>query len=218
MKPHCLVLVRVVLTSLLLVIASNASSQPITTIDMPGNGSVSQPYWIAGWAVDTSVPTGTGVDAIHVYAYPNPGSNQSPLWLGAATYGVFRPDVGAALGHSRFNYSGYQLLSPKVPAGYYKLVVFAHSTAGSWNPNIRHISLAPVSPANNPVERQIILGRFLRIFNVNGVNKFLLFVSYFDAMRRAHEDGEAATLLDRDLAYIRGQGFDGIRIFTNWQH
>ena len=65
---------------------------------------------VAGWAIDRTVeatgPTGTGVDTLHVYAYPNPGSGIPPIFLGVATIGVSRPDVGAAYG-SRYSHAGY---------------------------------------------------------------------------------------------------------------
>src|SRR5262245_30492837 len=38
--------------------------------------------------------------------------------------------------------------------------------------------------------------------------KFLMFISYFDAMRAAN--------LEEDLDYIKSLRFDGIRIFTMW--
>ena len=47
-------------------------------------------------------------------------------------------------------------------------------------------------------------------FAVNGQGKFLLLVSYFDAM---HASSRA---LDIDFQYLREKGFDGIRIFPNW--
>ena len=49
-------------------------------------------------------------------------------------------------------------------------------------------------------------------FTVNGRPTFLLFVSYFDAMRRADAGADG---LDADLAFFRGK-VDGIRIFANW--
>ena len=57
-----------------------------------------------------------------------------------------------------------------------------------------------------------------RSFTVNGVPRFLLFVSYFDAMRRSNSDGQNTGDIDIDFAYIKAKGFDGIRIFPNWFH
>jgi hypothetical protein len=60
-------------------------------------------------------------------------------------------------------------------------------------------------PAPTPV-----LGTAAAQFTVGGTPRFLLFVSYFDAMRAGDLDG--------DFTYIRRAGFDGIRIFPNWYH
>jgi len=54
-------------------------------------------------------------------------------------------------------------------------------------------------------------------FTVNGIPTFLLFVSYFDAMRRSH--GPAMNNqgdIDSDFAYFKAHGLNGIRIFPNW--
>lgn len=50
-------------------------------------------------------------------------------------------------------------------------------------------------------------------FEVDGVPKFLIFISYFDAMRRANLEGAAA--FERDFGFFRGR-IDGIRILVNW--
>ena len=47
---------------------------PFVVIDSPVAGSVGQPLTVRGWAVDGTVPTGTGVDAVHVYATPAGGA------------------------------------------------------------------------------------------------------------------------------------------------
>jgi hypothetical protein len=55
-------------------------------------------------------------------------------------------------------------------------------------------------------------------FLVDGAPRFLRFISYFDAMRRSDAGGRNRGDLDTDFAYLRARGFDGIRIFPNWQH
>ncbi len=50
-------------------------------------------------------------------------------------------------------------------------------------------------------------------FTVNGTPMFLLFLSYFDAMRRSNDGDRNAGGLDTDFQYIKSQGFDGVRIF-----
>jgi hypothetical protein len=51
-------------------------------------------------------------------------------------------------------------------------------------------------------------------FTVDGRPQFLLFVSYFDGLRRASYGGE----VDTDFAYLKRVGFDGVRILVNWQY
>ena len=107
---------------------------PLMSVDYPAPGVArAQPFMLSGWALDSAAPSGTGVDTLHVWAYPNPGSGQPAVFVGVAQYGQSRPDVGAAYG-ARFTNSGYSLqvkgLAPKV----YQFVVFSHSTAtGTFN-------------------------------------------------------------------------------------
>ena len=97
------------------------------------SSTVSGTFQVGGWALDLGAPTGTGVDAVHVYAYPNPGSGTPPIFLGVAALGGSRPDVGAVYG-SQFNNSGYNLLAQGLSPGVYQIVVYARSTiTGTFN-------------------------------------------------------------------------------------
>jgi hypothetical protein len=49
-------------------------------------------------------------------------------------------------------------------------------------------------------------------FAVDGSPRFLLFVSYYDALR------VSPAALEEDLAYLKSRGIDGIRILPNWFH
>jgi hypothetical protein len=90
------------------------------------------PLVVAGWAIDADADAGTGVDAVHVWAYPAGGGE--PVFLGAADYGGRRPDVAAIYG-PRFRDSGYGLVVNTLPPGSYDLAVFAWSTvAGDFVP------------------------------------------------------------------------------------
>ena len=64
----------------------------------------------------------------------------------------------------------------------------------------------------------LTLGTAGRAFTVNGTPRFLLFVSYFDALRRANAGGANVGDLTSDLLFFRAHGIDGIRIFPNWQY
>lgn len=102
-----------------------AGSQVEFTIDTPVPGTeVESTVIIAGWAFDRGAARGTGIDAVHVWAYPAAGV--APVFLGAATYGGIRPDVGAAFG-DRFDASGFSL-NVTLPPGTYDIAVFPHST------------------------------------------------------------------------------------------
>jgi hypothetical protein len=107
-------------------------SVPQMAIDVPGDGShLAGSFLVAGWAFDAAAPSGTGVDAVHVWAVPVSGA--APLFVGVATLDVLRPDVGAIYG-VRFTNSGFYVVSAPLPPGAYTIVVGAHSTAtGTFN-------------------------------------------------------------------------------------
>lgn len=108
-----------------------AAPNPKMFIDSPGHGSVVQTtFSVGGWAVDLGSTNGPGVNVVHVWAYPSAGS---PIFVGATTLNVPRPDVAAHFGGAHFTSSGYSLQG-SLPPGSYTLVVFAFSTvSGSFN-------------------------------------------------------------------------------------
>jgi glucose/arabinose dehydrogenase len=96
-------------------------------LDFPAvNATVTQPFHLAGWSCDPSAPSGTGVDTIHMYAFPSAGG--PPRFLGVPTLGGTRPDVAAYLGDAGCGRSGFNTLVSGLPPGSYDLVVFSHST------------------------------------------------------------------------------------------
>jgi hypothetical protein len=91
-------------------------------------------FTVAGWAIDTGAESGTGVDAVHVDAYPNPGSGAAPIFLGGATYGLERPDVGAVFA-PQFTRAGFSIGPIQLAPGPYLPVAFPHSTvSGQFSP------------------------------------------------------------------------------------
>jgi hypothetical protein len=82
-------------------------------------------FSVAGWAIDSAAPAGTGVDAIHVWAFPAGGG--PAILLGTTTTFIARSDVAAARG-SRFLMSGYNVKTANLPPGNYTVVTYAHST------------------------------------------------------------------------------------------
>jgi hypothetical protein len=65
--------------------------------------------------------------------YPNPGSGESPVFAGAATYGTARTDIANIYG-SQFTNSGFTLKLAGLRPALYDLVVYARSTVtGTFN-------------------------------------------------------------------------------------
>jgi hypothetical protein len=105
---------------------------PQTIVDVPGVGRVfrpGEPFIVAGWAADLDSTTGSGVAAVHVWAYPvnDKGTWDAPEFLGGADYGNARPDVAAVYGDRLLN-SGYGLIVRGLAPGTYDVAVFAYST------------------------------------------------------------------------------------------
>ena len=91
-------------------------------IDAPAPAAtVLVPFGLGGWAIDQAAANGTGIDAVHVWAVPAGGA---PIFAGAATMGVARPDVAAIFG-AQFQPSGFNVAvnAPLAP-GVYMLAVF----------------------------------------------------------------------------------------------
>jgi glucose/arabinose dehydrogenase len=109
--------------------AAPVAPVPAMAVDTPGPGPVAAPFAISGWALDLTSTTSPGVDAIHVWAYPlvAPGGAASgpPVFVGATTLTLDRPDVASVFGGSQFTRSGYVLGGISMPAGNYRLAVFA---------------------------------------------------------------------------------------------
>lgn len=105
----------------------NAVAGPQTRIvlDSLANGdTVTSPFLVSGWAMDAAASSGTGVDTVHVWAYPADGT--APRFLGVPNYGTQRTDIGKLFG-SAFAPSGFALAGRLAP-GAYTVVTFAHST------------------------------------------------------------------------------------------
>jgi hypothetical protein len=85
--------------------------------------------FVAGWAADFDSAAGTGIGAIHAWAYPvTPTGHGDPIFVDAAIYGGARPDVAAAFG-DRFLNSGYGVFVKNLPPGMYDLALFPWSVA-----------------------------------------------------------------------------------------
>jgi hypothetical protein len=140
----------------------NVLAGPAMGIDVPASGAAAgQPLVVRGWAVDTAVTSGSGIDAVHVYATPAGGA---PVFLGAADYGTSRPDVAQTYG-AQFTLSGFSLRAPMVlAAGAYTITAHGHSTAtGTFNVS-QAISVtlkapvAPVGTVDTPADNATVAG------------------------------------------------------------
>ena len=144
-------------------------SSPRIFVDTPAGGATVGPsFLIAGWALDGGSPSGPGIDAVHIYAYPNPGSGTAPIFLGVASDGGARGDVGAAFG-SRFTNSGYGLVAGGLAPGSYRLVVYARSTvSGLFSAGTRDVTVrAPGDPAMS-IDRPVNGATLTQPFAITG--------------------------------------------------
>jgi hypothetical protein len=124
------------------------TTNPNMSVDYPPPGTtVAGMFAVGGWAIDAGSPTGTGVSAVHVWARPHSGA--SPIFLGGATLGLPRPDVGAAFGDGRFTASGFAL-SGLLPPGPYDIDVSAFSTVTASFNIMRRTTVNVVQPASLP--------------------------------------------------------------------
>lgn len=124
-------------------------------IDTPAdNATVSNGFVVAGWAVDVAAPSGTGVTSVQGYAFPAAGGD--PTFVGVATYGGARSDVGSLFG-PQFTNSGYSLTVRNLtPGASYRLVMFAKSSvsgafAASKTVNIK-VSSTSAGPGPTPTD------------------------------------------------------------------
>jgi hypothetical protein len=118
-----------------------ATSNPLIAIDTPAaSATVGQPFTVAGWAIDTGAPSGSGMQWVDVYALPSGGSGMGTHVGGAAPTGS-RPDVGAYYG-APFTNSGYSVSVSGLAPGTYTLNVFALSTvSGQWSLQQRTVTV-----------------------------------------------------------------------------
>ena len=117
------------------------ASAPRMWVDTPSQDqTLSRNIKVGGWAVDLGATTNSGVDAVHVWAYPVDGS--TPIFVGAATFDQSRPDVAAAFG-ARYSNSGFNLQGT-LPPGNYTIVVYAHSSVANAFNNVFVITVRVV--------------------------------------------------------------------------
>lgn len=151
----------------------NAAVDPtsgVLTIDRPvQNAVVPTDMLLSGWAIDRSSTNGSGVDAVHAYAYPVLGGPAT--FLGAASYGASRADVAAAYG-SQFVNSGYSLPIAHLPPGTYDLAFYAHSTVSNSFNVVRTRRVTIYNPAAPPPANGTVVNMDLPV-SFSTVNRWL---------------------------------------------
>jgi hypothetical protein len=115
----------------------------------PTNGAtLNPPFTVIGWALNTTAPSGTGVDTVHVYAFP--GGGGAGIFVGVATYGLSRPDVAAVFG-SQFTNSGFSLTAGgSLAPGPYMLAVYGHNAMTGTFDVVRTVNITIAPPLSNP--------------------------------------------------------------------
>jgi hypothetical protein len=100
-------------------------SVPVMAVDAPMTSSVvsSGGFMIAGWAIDRGATADSGVDGVHVWAFPTNGA--PAVFVGIAGRNA-RPDVAGVYGGNFVN-AGFTLIGA-LPPGTYTMVVYAHSS------------------------------------------------------------------------------------------
>jgi hypothetical protein len=108
--------------------SSSPSSSIQLSVDSPINGGIyNRSFVVGGWAIDRGSSSGSGVDAVHIWAYPIVnGSPGSAIFLGGVSSFGPRPDVANAFG-AQFMNSGFTINSGALPDGRYTLAIYPHS-------------------------------------------------------------------------------------------
>ena len=116
-------------------------------VDTPQNSAtVAGRLSISGWALDLNSASGTGVDAIHAYAFPITGGQ---IFLGSAAF-TQRLDVASYFGNTRFNNSGFSLTASLQP-GIYTVGVYARSTVSGQFGTVWTVQIRVTPPSNPPM-------------------------------------------------------------------
>ncbi|HSN73556.1 MAG TPA: SBBP repeat-containing protein, partial [Anaerolineae bacterium] len=118
----------------------------VAPIEQPPAGVfVSGAVTLRGFAVDRGSAAGTGIDAVHIYL---DGPYGVGTIIGAATYGLDRPDIAAQYG-ARFGPSGWELAwdTTGLAPGVHRLNLYAHRTAdNAWSVMDPHLVIVAGGP------------------------------------------------------------------------
>jgi hypothetical protein len=105
-------------------VVADGTSQIRMNVDLPGDGaSVHGPVTMAGWALDPQSWTGSGIGAVHVWAFRVDAPSTGPQFLGTSSLGLARPDVATAFG-PQFGQAGFSLTTTALTPGEYDVVAY----------------------------------------------------------------------------------------------
>jgi hypothetical protein len=129
---------------------------PLMTIDSPVGNNTPVSFPVNGWAIDRSATVNAGIDQVHVYVYPSDSAGNitgAQVFFGGANYGGDRPDIANAFG-PQFRLSGYSIQVTQRTNGFYRVVVYMHSSiSNTWSSMGRTISIG-AGPVTGAVEAQ----------------------------------------------------------------
>ena len=130
------------------------AANPQMAINSPVSPStMGTPFTLAGWSVDLGDPTTTGVIRVNIYSYPIDSGGVvigPPTFLGQATHGLSRPDIGAAYG-ARFTNSGFSLVISSLAAGRYRIFAYSESKVTLSTNSERSVDVTVGTPVSNPL-------------------------------------------------------------------
>jgi len=113
-----------------------------TVIETPANGTeVASSFVLSGWSVDLASVSGTGVDIVLAWAFPvdrdasgalpagsGPDPGATPIWIGAASPGPPRSELGRIYGPA-FVDAAYRFNISTLAPGTYDLAVYPRRTS-----------------------------------------------------------------------------------------
>jgi len=127
-----------------------ANLGPRMNIDEPLSGATLAPtFTVRGWAADLSAAIGTGVDDVHVYAFPLTNGVAGPGIFICDNYFALRPDVGAILG-AQFNNSGFSCQASGFSPGAYRIGAYVWSAAQQKFIVTQFVDVTVVLPKSDP--------------------------------------------------------------------